>query len=132
MGSRVATAAVSREVPNCDEVRPRMAKAEIAVTDGHTLLRSVIQTLIRNAPDKKEKLAADMGKDRAQMYRQSENGHLTVEDLDALGLDFLMKMALEVLEQVGPLQTPQAKARQDIRDIRRLLEDIEQALEFVA
>jgi hypothetical protein len=109
-----------------------MAKAEIAVTDGHTLLRSVIQTLIRNAPDKKEKLAADMGKDRAQMYRQSENGHLTVEDLDALGLDFLMKMALEVLEQVGPLQTPQAKARQDIRDIRRLLEDIEQALEFVA
>lgn len=129
MRTNLATASPSHEVPDCDGVRPRMAKAALTVTPSHTVLRDVIARVVKGASMKKEALAAEMGKDRAQMYRQLDNGHLTVEDVDSLGPDLLVTVAEELLQRVGPLATPKARAKQRIRDARALLDELDQFVE---
>jgi hypothetical protein len=82
MSTSVPKARRSQEVPDLDSVRPVMAKAALPVTPDHTMLRAVIAGVIRSA-GKLESTAGDMDIDRAQLYRQMENGHLTVENLEA-------------------------------------------------
>lgn len=118
----------SQEVQSVDGVRPRMAKA---VTPSHADLRRVITlALERSGPLKAA--ADDMGIDRAQMYRQLQNGHLTIERLEALGPRFGAELGRMLLDAFGPLSTPQARARQDIREMRRLLDELDQVVELIA
>lgn len=117
--------APSQEVNVLDGVRPRMAKA---VTPSHAELRRVIASAIERVGPLKS-AAADMGIDRAQMYRQLQNGHLTIERLEQLGPEFGAELGRLLLDAFGPLSTPQARAKQDIRDIRRLLDEVDQFLE---
>lgn len=128
MPHTVNAAKQSQEVPGLDGVRPRMAKA---VTPSHTALRRVIASALERVGPLKA-AAADMGIDRAQMYRQLQNGHLTIERLEALGPEFGAELGRMLLDAFGPLSTPQARARQDIREIQRLLNEVEQALEDLA
>jgi transposase-like protein len=128
MSASVKASAQSQEVSDLDGVRPRMAKA---VTPSHTELRRVIaQALERVGPLKAA--AEEMGIDRAQMYRQLQNGHLTIERLEALGPAFGAELGRMLLDAFGPLATPEARARQNLRDVRRLLDEVEQLLEYVA
>jgi len=108
-----------------------MAKAELTVTASHTALRSVIAGVIRSA-GKLESTADDMGVDRAQLYRQMENGHLTVERLEALDPVDYVRLGRELLEIYGPLVTPKARAKQRLRESHAALDEIEQLLEFIA
>jgi hypothetical protein len=132
MRHSVSSARVSQEVPNCDDVRPRMAKAAIAVTPSHTTLLDVIEDLILNAPEKKEDLAERMKKDRAQMYRQVKSGNLTANDLAALGPDFYVRLGQAVLDAFGPMTTPQARLRAIRRQQRQLDHELDQLLEHIA
>ena len=128
MPSTVAKPERSQEVASLDGVRPRMAKA---VTPSHTELRRVIAlALERTGPLKAA--AAEMGIDRAQMYRQLQNGHLTIERLEALGPEFGAELGRMLLDAFGPLSTPQARMRQNLRDVQRLLSEVEQFLEMVS
>jgi transposase-like protein len=128
MGSSLPKSERSQEVNGLDDVRPRMAKA---VTAGHTELRRVIALALERVGPLKS-AAADMGIDRAQMYRQLQNGHLTIERLEALGPAFGAELGRMLLDAFGPLSTPEARARQNLRDVRRLLDEVEQLLEHVA
>jgi transposase-like protein len=128
MRTTVAQPAQAQEVKSLDGVRPRMAKA---VTASHTELRRVIAlALERTGPLKAA--AEEMGIDRAQMYRQLQNGHLTIERLEALGPAFGAELGRMLLDVFGPLSTPQARARQDIREMRRLLDELDQVMELIA
>lgn len=118
----------AQEVNPLDGVRPKMAKA---VTPSHTELRRVIASAIERVGPMKA-AAADMGIDRAQMYRQLQNGHLTIERLETLGPEFGAELGRMLLDAFGPLSTPHARARQDIRDMRRLLDELDQVLEMIA
>lgn len=128
MGSTLPKPTQSQEVSGLDAVRPRMAKA---VTPSHTELRRVIALALERIGPLKA-AAEDMGIDRAQMYRQLQNGHLTIERLEALGPAFGAELGRMLLDAFGPLSTPQARARQDIREMRRLLDELDQAVELIA
>lgn len=131
MNSTVTSRSQSQEVPNLDSVRPRMAKADGAVTVSHTPLRRVIEQAVR-ALGKLDATAGDMRIDRAQMYRQFENGHLTVEHLERLDVNFYVELGKQLLEHYGPLATPYARAKQKVREAREALNEIDQALELIA
>ena len=105
-----------------------MAKA---VTPSHTELRRVIAIALERVGPLKA-AAAEMGIDRAQMYRQLQNGHLTIARLEALGPEFGAELGRILLETFGPLSTPKARARQDITEIRRLLNELDQVVELIA
>lgn len=127
MSSTLKQAVQSPEVPSLDGVRLKMAK----VVSNCPPLREVIERALEgNGPVKAT--AATMNKDRSQMRREAQSGTTEIRDLETLGADFYVNLAKEILEIYGPLSTPQAVARQDIRDIRRLLDRLEQLLEYVA
>lgn len=128
MSSTVAKPQQSQEVSDLAQVRPRMAKA---VTPSHTELRRVIASAIERVGPMKA-AASDMGIDRAQMYRQLQNGHLTIERLESLGPEFGAELGRMLLDAFGPLSTPQARMRQNLRDVQRLLNEVEQFLEMVS
>ncbi len=128
MATTVATARASQEVPDLDGVRPRMAKA---VTPSHTELRRVIAEALRRVGPIKA-TAADMGIDRAQLYRQLENGHLTIEKIEALGPEFASELGRMLLETFGPLSTPKARGKQRIREARAALDELDELLEYTA
>jgi hypothetical protein len=128
MANSLSKAQPSQEVANLDGVRPRMAKA---VTPSHTELRRVIALALERVGPLKA-AAEEMGIDRAQMYRQLQNGHLTIERLEALGPAFGAELGRMLLDAFGPLSTPQARARQDIREMRRLLDELDQVVEMIA
>lgn len=123
--------AASQEVLTVDDVRPRMARAELADTPSHTTLRRVIDLVLRRRGNIKAS-AGDMQIDRAQLYRQVENGHLTVEKLEALDAAFFADLGRELLERYGPLVSPKARARQKVREIKSALDEVEQALDLIA
>lgn len=128
MPATVKASAPSQEGTSLDHVRPRMAKA---VTPSHSELRRVIASAIERVGPLKS-AAADMGIDRAQMYRQLQNGHLTIERLEQLGPEFGAELGRMLLDAFGPLSTPQARMRQNLRDVQRLLNEVEQFLEMVS
>jgi hypothetical protein len=128
MASTMSKDRPSHEVNRLDSVRPVMAKA---VTPSHTVLRDVIEDVLRRLGNMKA-TAADMGIDRAQLYRQLQGGTLTVARLETLGPDFAAELGRLLLESFGPLATPQARARQRIRDARAILDELDQLTEFVA
>lgn len=128
MSSTVPKAQPSQEVTDLDGLRPRMAKA---VTPSHTELRRVIALALERVGPLKA-AAEDMGIDRAQMYRQLQNGHLTIERLEALGPAFGAELGRMLLDAFGPLSTPQARCRQNLREVQRLLSEVEQFLELVS
>lgn len=128
MSSSIGQAARSQEIPSLDGVRPQMAKA---VTGSHIELRRVIALALERVGPLKA-AAEEMGIDRAQMYRQLQNGHLTIERLEALGPHFGAELGRMLLDAFGPLSTPQARARQDIREMRRLLDELDQVVEQIA
>jgi transposase-like protein len=105
-----------------------MAKA---VAPSHTELRRVIALALERVGPLKA-AAEDMGIDRAQMYRQLQNGHLTIERLEALGPAFGAELGRMLLDVFGPLSTPQARVRQNLREIERLLGEVAQAVELIA
>lgn len=128
MGTTMTKPARSQEVSSLDGVRPRMAKA---VAPSHTELRRVIALALERVGPLKA-AAEDMGIDRAQMYRQLQNGHLTIERLEALGPAFGAELGRMLLDVFGPLSTPQARVRQNLREIERLLGEVAQAVELIA
>lgn len=127
MSSTLSNGARSQEGTCLDSVRPSMAKA---VTPSHTPLRRVIDQVIRQTGNVKAQ-AGDMQIDRAQLYRQLENGNLTIGRLEALGAAFCAALGRELVEQFGPLTTPAARAKQKVREMRAALEEIDQALELI-
>lgn len=128
MASTLAQPKPSPEVAKLDGVRPQMAKA---VTPSHAELRRVIAGAIERVGPLKA-AASEMGIDRAQMYRQLQNGHLTIERLEQLGPEFGAELGRMLLDAFGPLSTPQARMRQNLRDVQRLLNEVEQFLEMVS
>lgn len=114
-----------------DSLRPAPAKAVLAVNDGQSEFRPLITEAIRRVSSQKA-AAIDMGIDPAQLTRQLQNGHLTVERLEKLGPEYAAEFGRLLLEQYGPLSTPQARAKAAIREVRRLIDELDQVLEHIA
>lgn len=130
MASTMRQHAQSPEVPLLDAVRPAMAKAALSVPQSPAL-RAVVGSVLELAGPKKA-VADTLGKDRSQIRRQLESGTLDLRDLEALGPEFYVDLAKEILETYGPLATPQARAKARLREARAILDELDQALELIA
>lgn len=120
----------STRVSSLDSVRPKPAKADLAVNDSQSGLKPLIAEAIRRVTSQKA-AAADMGIDPAQLTRQLQSGHLTVERLEALGPEYAAELGRLLVETFGPLSSPYARVKQDVREIRQLLDRIDQGVDFL-
>jgi len=76
--------------------------------------------------------ATDLGLDRSRFTHKLSDGTLTLKELEALGPAFVAKFGEELLERAMPLATPAARLREQIRSIRRAVDELEQGLELLA
>lgn len=91
-----------------------------------------IAEIAMNSIGPKKAIAADVGKDRSLIRRQLEAGTLTLRDLEQLGRDFAIDFAREILERIGPLASPKARALQRLEDIEDAVREVRQSLEYIA
>jgi hypothetical protein len=114
-------------------VRPQMAKAEMPDNDAVDSLSSVVKEAAKRSHNGKQgAAAAKLGKDDGNFSRDIAAERLTLKDLKALGRSFLAEFGKELVNEYAPLETPEARARQNLREVKRLLDEVEQLLEYVA
>ena len=113
-----------------DSIRPKPAKAALPVNANQSSLRPLIAEAIRRVSTQKA-AAVDMEIDPAQLTRQLQSGNLTIARLEALGPDYAAELGRLLIETFGPLSTPIARAKQDVREMRALLDRMDQALDYL-
>jgi hypothetical protein len=113
------------------DVCGKPAKADLHPHTAAPLLREVAaQALERTSI---QKVAADqIGIHRARLSHKLKDGTLNLAQLEAVGPEFCAELGRMLLDTFGPLSTPKARAKQDISEMRRLLDQLDQLLEHVA
>lgn len=78
----------------------------------------------------KQEVAADtLGISQPRLSHKFADGTLNLKEMSALGPEYLAALGQQLVEQYGALQTPKARARQGIRDMRALLDELDQFVE---
>lgn len=120
----------SAEVNSLDSIRLTQAKADLRVNASQSPMRALIAESIKAVSSQKA-AAADMRIDPAQLTRQLQTGHLTVERLESLGPTFAAKFGEGLLREFGPLSDPKEAARKsldriedEVRQLRQFVEDV--------
>lgn len=131
MSSSFSAAVRSEEVNPLDSIRLKPAKATLLVKDGQSELRGLIAETIRLVSTQKA-AAIDMAIDQAQLTRQLQNGHLTVERLESLGPAFAAKLGERLIEEYGPLTDPKSYARKALAAIEEATKVLRQFVEDAA
>jgi len=106
------------------------AKAELDPKPPESFLRGIARETIQRG--KQGAAALDIGISEGRLSAKLSDGTLALKDLEALGPEFAVTFAEEVLRQIGPLATPKARAKQLLRDRRRIDEELEQLMEYMA
>lgn len=91
-------------------------------------LSAVVSESARRVYGKQGAAAAQLGKDEGNFARDLKARRLTLGQLEALGDIFLAELGRGLLDQYGPVLTPKDRARRYLRELRRLLDELEQAL----
>lgn len=132
---------VSREVRTLDSIRPTPAKAGLAsptqsdrqtVSEkafGQELSKVIEETLMRHFGSVKAVAFALGEMDPSQLRREFETAKLPLARLE--GLDAFTKAAVgtAIVEQFGILSDPKARARQVLRQLRALADELEQFID---
>lgn len=113
-------------------VRPSMAKAELPDNDAADSLSPVVKEAVKRSYGKQGAGAAKLKKDEGNFARDVQAERMTLAELRALGRTFLAEFGRELLEQNGPLNTPQARLRQKARELREIANEVDQAAELIA
>lgn len=131
MSSSVTQAKPAPERASLAGVCGEPIKATLRPHTSAPLLREVAAIAVEHTAIQKQ--AADqIGIHRARLSHKLKDGSLTLAQLEALGPEFGAELGRMLLDAFGPLSTPQSRARQDIRDIKRLLDELEQVVELIA
>ena len=128
MGSSVSQSRASTRVDVLDSVRPSPAKAALKVNADQSGLTAVVSDTIRSVTTQKA-AAIDMEIDEGQLSRELQTGRLTLARLEKLGPQYAAELGRRLVDAYGSLVSPQAFIREQIREIRRRLDQIEQGVE---
>lgn len=131
MGSSMARQYSDHEVNALDVGRPTPAKAALPVNDSQLTLRSLTGEAIRRTGSQKA-AALDMEIDQAQLTRQLQTGHLTLERLEQLGPTRLAELGRLMVETYAPLDSPQARIRQKASELEDMAREFRQIAEYIA
>lgn len=76
---------------------------------------------------KQEVAARLIGISQSRVSHKFSEGTVTIKELEALGVDYMVGLANQILDVYGPLaSSPAARLRQIAKDARALLEEIDQ------
>lgn len=131
MGGSMARQLRTPEINSLDSVRPEPAKANLTVNGGQSPLRSLTAEAIRRTGSQKE-AAFEAGVDPAQLTRQLQTGHLTLERLERMGPSRLAELGRLMVETYAPLETPQARIREKAGELETIAREMRQLAEYIA
>ncbi len=114
------------------EVRGRQAKAELAPQVGASRLRDVAAEAAKSVSGNQRAVAIDLSLHEGHVSRQFKDGSIRLEQLEVLGPTFAVKFGEELIRQFSPLATPQARAMEQIREMRRRLDELAQVVEHLS
>lgn len=119
------------ERPSLAGVCGKPVKADLHPHTGAPRMRDVAASSVENSGTQKG-AAAEIGIDRSRLSHKLKDGSLNLAQMESLGPTFLAEFGRRLLEEFGPLSTPQQRVREAIREIRRRCDEVEQFLEFIA
>jgi hypothetical protein len=94
-------------------------------------LREVAKDAIRRV-GKQGAAAIDIGIHEGRLAHKLSDGTISLAELEKLGPHYAAEFGRQLLERFGALATPQARARQKIREARQALDELDQFLEHIA
>jgi hypothetical protein len=106
------------------------AKAERHAKVPESSLRSITKDVLQRG--KQAAAATEIGISEGRLSAKLGDGTLSLGELEKLDVSVVVTIAEEVLKTLGPLSTPQARARQLIRSIRQELDELAQFMEHIA
>lgn len=120
------------ETPQQNLPRPsgRSVKADLAPKDPESSLRVIAKDVIQRG--KQSSAASEVGLSEGRLSAKLGDGTFNVSEMERLGPEFAVTFAQEILQQLGPLCTPQARMRAEIRAIRKACDELEQGVEFLS
>lgn len=126
-------AASSAEAPQqkLSGIHGSPVKANLHPKEPEGFLREIAKDTIKTV-GKIETAAEEIDISAARLSAKLTDGSVTLKQLEALGIPYAVRWAEEILRQLGPLSTPQARMREQIRAIRRAADELEQGLEHIA
>jgi hypothetical protein len=110
----------------------KTAKASLRDNGLQARLSAVVKTSARKTHGKQGAAAAVLEKDEGNFSRDIDAGRTTLAELSGLGPDFLADLGETLTETFGKLSSPKDRARQQLREARRILDEIDQYLEQVS
>ena len=112
--------------------RPMPAKAGLADKRLADSLSPVVKDAAKYAYGKQGAAAAQLAKNEGNFSRDVDAERMTLKDLRALGPVFLVAFAKGVLDEYGPLDTPQARAQFLIKQNDRNNEELWQLVNHLS
>ncbi len=113
------------------EVRATPAKADLRAQVSASRLRDVAAEAAKSVSGNQRAVAIDLQLHEGHVSRQFKDGSMRLEQLEVLGPTFAVKFGEELIRQFAPLATPQARAMEQIREMRHRLDELEQVLEHL-
>ncbi len=93
-----------------------------------TRLREVAADTIHITSGNARAAAIDMQIHEGHLSRSLKDGTIRLEQLECLGPAFAAKFGQELVERFGPLVDPKARVRRLIRESRRILDELDEAV----
>lgn len=94
------------------------------------LVREAASEAVRASGHVHKAAASDLGLDRSRFSHKLKDGTLTLKEMEILGPAFAVKFGTELLERFGPLATPHARAKQLLREMDRMNQELGQLLDY--
>jgi hypothetical protein len=131
MSPSIPDYAAERSRQRLSDVHGVPVKAGLHPNEPERFLREVAKDTIR-AIGKQGSAAADIAISEGRLSAKLADGSIALKQLERLGLSYAVSFAENILKRYGPLATPQARARQLVREMRDRLNEIDQYLEHIA
>lgn len=133
MSSASSLAASSSEAPQqkLSGIHGSPVKASLHPKEPEGFLRETAKDTIQTV-GKIETAAVDIDISAARLSAKLADGSVTLKQLESLGINYAVRWAEDILRKLGPLATPQARMREQIRAIRRAADELEQGIEHLS
>ena len=129
MGSKVTAALIETPPQTLPSPSGRSARAELRPKAPERSLRVIAKDVLQRG--KQAAAATEIGISEGRLSAKLGDGTLSLGELEKLDVNVVVSIAEEVLRQLGPLATPPARIRQEIRRIRQACDEIEQGVEYL-
>lgn len=113
------------------DVSGHQVKADLRPQVAASPLREVAKDTVRAVASQKA-AASDIGISESRVSHKFDDGSMTLAQLEALGPTYAAEFGRRLLEVYGPLQSPRAQVKQEIREMRQRLDRLDQFVDFIS